>query len=55
MNQDKKTNKYESPLMETVEIKMEGVICTSPGPVSSCSCNVLSNDGGIGGCSETGR
>lgn len=32
---EKKENKYESPLITTVEVKNEGVICASCTPVNS--------------------
>ena len=32
---EKKENKYESPLITTVEVKNEGVICVSCTPVDS--------------------
>lgn len=48
---EKKINKYESPEVETIDIKTEGVICaTSP---SDCTSNVELGYGS--GCPETGR
>jgi hypothetical protein len=60
---EKKENKYESPLITTVEVKNEGVICDSCAPVNSVISGGLDTGGGSGcpdigyggPCSDSGR
>ncbi len=47
---EKKENKYESPLIETVEVKNEGVICASCSPVNTIECG--SNTCGGSDCAD---